>query len=1052
MAQQDPQSAAASSLSDSELEWLKLKSLALESSSTGIVIVDCLQPDQPITFVNAAFESITGYSAAEVLGRNCRFLQGTDTEQPEREVLRRAIAESKDCRIVIRNYRKDGSLFWNELEVHPVIDPVKGLTHYTGSCVDVTARLESQRELKLSEERFRLSQEYAGLGTWDWDIATGDLYWSAQVRPLFGIPEEARASYELFLSSMPPEDRTLVEKAVGQTLDTGAPYEVAHRIIRPDGSLRWVKERGGVIRDETGRAIRMLGVVYDITDKRLTDEELRLKTEALRENEERLADAQRIAHVGNWELELASGKLIWSDEIYRIFGQDPSSYTPSHEAFIKSVHPDDLAALHIHDAKAMAGEPYHFIHRIVRPDGTVRHVQEFTELNCDAQGKPVCLRGVVQDITELTEAERASSESQLKLNSAQRLAHVGSWELDLETGGCAASDELYAILGGTPAELELSADKFIELTIPEDQPAMKASQEKALREGKSDTFLRIRTNAGEIRHLHQLCETVYDSAGRPALLRGTTQDITQLIATEREARRQAELSRVLMENVYDAIMVATPDGVIVAANDKAQTLTGYPKEQLIGLRVVDLHPADEVEAITEFFQALAEKGAYRGQTRMLRADGKIVPVDVTAATLNGGNDPRFLGMFRDISIQLEREKALLEAKEAAERANRAKSEFLSNMSHELRTPLNSILGFSQLILRNTLLPVGDKENAHEINRAGKHLLRLINDILDLSRIESGQLDLNLGTVSVDDVLDEAFTLVAPLAARGDVRLERQDGSSGYWVTADATRLKQIVLNLLANAIKYTRPGGRVTLKAGNKVDHRLRIEVADTGVGIKPEYWPEMFKPFSRLGSPADVEGTGIGLVLSKRMAEAMSGSMGFESHGGTGSTFWVELPLVDPVREAESTTPEATGAAALTSPAEQARVKVLYVEDTPANLRLVAKLIAGQPSWLLIPAPTPELGLELAAAHQPDIVLLDINLPGMDGYTLLARMRELPGLERTPVVAISANASARDLEKGRLAGFDEYLTKPLDVDLFEAVMTRLAQQVAENKKTTPPG
>jgi PAS domain S-box-containing protein len=327
----------------------------------------------------------------------------------------------------------------------------------------------------------------------------------------------------------------------------------------------------------------MLGVVYDVTPRRSTAEQLLAKTEALRENEARLASAQSIAHLGNWELELASGTLIWSEEVYRIFGQDPASYTPSHEAFINAVHPDDVAAVLAGDARAMDGEPQRVLHRIIRPDGAIRYVQEFIELKYDAQCKPAYIRGVVQDITELTEAERKSSDNQLKLNNAQRLAHVGSWELDLESGSCAASEELYSILGGAPDELKLSADKFLELTVPEDRALMKGAQEKALREGRSDTMLRIRTGSGEVKHLHQLCEAVYDSAGRPALLRGTTQDVSQLIATKQEATKQAERAKVMMESVYDAIMLATPDGVIVDVNEQAQSLTGYPRDRLVGL-------------------------------------------------------------------------------------------------------------------------------------------------------------------------------------------------------------------------------------------------------------------------------------------------------------------------------------------------------------------------------------------------------------------------------------------------------------------------------------
>lgn len=1042
MGQRYEQPAAKTITSEESLELLKLKSRALDSSPAGVILVDARSEEQPIIWVNHAFEQITGYSAVEVLGRNCRILQGADTAQPGLSALHDSIRSAQACRTVIRNYKKDGSLFWNELDIHPVLDAEGGLTHYTGTIVDVTARVQVEQDLKLSEERFRLSQEYAGVGTWDWNILTGELYWSALVRPLFGLSEEAPVHYDIFYNAIHPEDREAHDLALRDTLEKGSAYEFEHRIVRPDGTTPWLMERGGVVRDLSGKPVRMLGVVFDVTDRKLAAEQMRA-------NESMLEDAQRIAHLGAWQVDLKHGTVSWSENVYHIFGQSPETYTPTYQGFYNAILPDDLDRVKASEARAQSTGYHEVTFSILRPDGVLRHVRELGEVLRDTQGRPVKFVGVIQDITELEESELALSASQARLKHAQRLARLGNWELNLETGKCCASEELYEMLG-VPEQSDLTAARFNAIAIPEDQPILKAAQETAIHQGKSEAFFRVQGPQGAIRYLHQVCEAVYGRDEQPILLRGTTQDITQLKQTELEAKRQTERSRVLMASAHEAIILALPNGTIVDANDQAARLTGYAKDSLIGMRATNLHPEEFKGQIEASFRILAERGAYRERVELLTASGRRVPVDITSTKIDDGEGDLFIGLFRDLSEQLEREAALQSAKDAAESANRAKSEFLSNMSHELRTPLNSIIGFSQLILRNPSLPIGDKENAHEIHRAGKHLLELINDILDLAKIEAGKLDLNIEQVSVASVLDEAFNCVVPLADRRQIKLQHINGAGLAWASADRTKLRQVIINLLANAIKYNKPGGLVSLKMGAVSGTHLRIEIADTGRGIKEEFWPDLFKPFMRATMAQDaIEGTGLGLPLSKRLVEAMGGTIGFSSEYGAGSTFWVDLPLTGAPEglEPENQEPE-EGAEqlSLTSDIAPAAVTILYVEDNPANLRLVTKLLGSRPDVRLISVHTPELGLEFADAHLPEIILLDINLPGMDGYALLAKLRKLPGLIGTPIIAVSANAMPGDIEKGLKAGFDEYLTKPLDVDRFESVLDKFIYHIISSK------
>lgn len=391
------------------------------------------------------------------------------------------------------------------------------------------------------------------------------------------------------------------------------------------------------------------------------------------------------------------------------------------------------------------------------------------------------------------------------------------------------------------------------------------------------------------------------------------------------------------------------------------------------------------------------------------------------------------------------EDELLRAMELAERANRAKSDFLSRMSHELRTPMNAILGFAQLLESDPLEPLssGQRENVEQILLAGWHLLELINEVLDLSRIEAGKLQLVLESVDIAELAMECRGLIAPMAAqRGITVLDQSFELELPRVYADRTRLKQVLLNLLSNAVKYNRENGTITLTYREMPDNRLRVAVSDTGEGIPEQQLSALFESFNRLGAEdTGVEGTGIGLVITKHLVELMGGAIGVESRPGEGSTFWIEL-VANPVGvyvsgKAEAVRPPAPGGKA----APPLRHTLLYVEDNPANIRLVDQLIGQIGGIRLLTAPDAPTGLEIALHRKPDLILVDINLPGIDGYELLARLREQDETRAIPVLALSANAMPEDVERGLSAGFRHYLTKPVDVRRFrEAVEAVLAE------------
>jgi nitrogen-specific signal transduction histidine kinase len=378
------------------------------------------------------------------------------------------------------------------------------------------------------------------------------------------------------------------------------------------------------------------------------------------------------------------------------------------------------------------------------------------------------------------------------------------------------------------------------------------------------------------------------------------------------------------------------------------------------------------------------------------------------------------------------------AEEAATSANHAKSEFLSRMSHELRTPLNGILGFAQLLERELEQPE-QREGVVHILKGGRHLLGLINQILDIARIEAGKFSVSLEPVETSEVIASALDLVRPQAAARGIGLSIAVVWRGH-VMADRQRLQQVLLNLLSNAVKYNRPEGVVTVSCDRTPSGTCRLAVTDTGLGIAPERMPRLFTPFDRLGvQDGSIEGTGLGLALSKGLVEMMGGTLSAASTPGTGSTFSLELPIASaPSHELPADETRAPGAEA-----PGVTGTVLYIEDNPSNLRLVERIVARRPGIKLLSAMQGRPGLELARAHRPDVIVLDLHLPDISGQDVLARLQADPATREIPVVILSADATTSRSISLLKAGAHAYLTKPLSVTQFLGVLDELLVKVA---------
>jgi PAS domain S-box-containing protein len=547
---------------------------------------------------------------------------------------------------------------------------------------------------------------------------------------------------------------------------------------------------------------------------------------------------------------------------------------------------------------------------------------------------------------------------------------------------------------------------------------------------------RMRAKDGRYRWTFSLMRVEYDEKVRPTTLLWYCGDISDRRAAEQALLESEERTKAILRTANDAFVALDLGGRILDWNAQAERMFGWLREEAIGRMLVGTIFSDgHHHGLSEYLTDDGSPPSPRLELVATSRDGTQFPVELTIWTTGSLDRRTFNAFIRDITEQRRAQTAIRKAQEEAERANRAKSEFLSRMSHDLRTPLNAVLGFAQLLTAETLND-SQRECTQQILKGGRHLLDLINEVLDIARIESGRLSLSPEPVDVLEIVRHVVDLVSPLAAQRQISLVvEQQPAIDASVLADRQRLNQILLNLLSNAVKYNRAGGRVTLSFTQSSKQRTRIHVTDTGAGIPPEKLRLLFRPFERLGAETTgIEGTGLGLTLSRGLAEAMGGSLGVSSEVDRGSTFWVELLATD---EAAARQDRASLTASLEPTRAIGPAAVLYIEDNASNVRLMHRLLGSRPSVTLLHGADGQTGLQLARERRPDVILLDLHLPDMSGEEVLQQLWGDPSLRGTPVIVLSADATPSQMRRVLASGATAYLTKPLDLGAVLEVIDR---------------
>jgi two-component system sensor histidine kinase/response regulator len=908
-------------------------------------------------------------------------------------------------------------------------------------------RVSSDAEGALSA-KLQLASELAGVGVWHMDLATRRITCDATLQQLLAVGEVVEDG----LLPVHPEDRGKTRAAVDQALENPEGRgSLRVRAVHPDGKIRHVEThfRRLTWRDRSGARTELVGVTRDITDEVEHANQQRALVE-------RLNIATEAAGITCWQLDTRARRFVWMENAHpEIFGDE---FDPSLDNYRRRMHPDDLAAIQkcLEDARDNDKDRVSYRYRIHGRSGRLLHMQTHARVLRSEDGN-MHLLGVSLDITkEIEAAERLQQQAQMlqevkrRLERASLSSSEGHWEQDLTTGSLWFSSSYHALLGYQPGDLSGTPGSATERVHPEDVERARQTFHQHLMHGMPfDVMLRLRMKDGEYRWFRHRGMVERDAQGKPVSMAGSIQDVhEQKLAEDALQQTRQRLERAIT-GTQDGLWEVDADGSSWYSPRVAELL-GYTEDELPpGANFLKefVHP-DDVQAIAavtrdHFQQRLPYDVEIRLRTRS--GEYRWFRARATAERDANGRPLRLSGSLQDVTEARAAREALLRATEAAESANRAKSEFLANVSHEIRTPMNGIIGMTGLLLESPLERT-QRDYAETIRSSADSLLTVINDILDLSKIEAGKLDIEALELDLRELVEEVGVMLAFQAAAKNLELvvHVHPDVPGR-VIGDPQRIRQCLINLVSNAIKFTREGEIVVEVSAEIVHGRqcCRFEVRDTGIGIAPGTLPNLFQPFVQADSSTTRHfgGTGLGLSIVRRLVEMMGGDVGAHSELNKGSRFWFTLPLAIATQSATQSTPAP----------DLSRLgrRVLVVDDNETNRRVLAgQLMHAGFEVSLAGGGIEAMSLLHAAAvdgHPFEVVLADQRMHDMDAATLGERINADPLLARARLVLLTSVDGHGDIQRFAALGFAAYLTKPIRtrelLECLDRVLTHDAKQ-----------
>ena len=934
---------------------------------------------------------------------------------------------------------------------------------------------QSQAALQQSLDLVMLAERSAGVGFWSWDISLGpeQLQWSPQMFRLLGLdPAIASSSFSTWRLAVHPDDLPAAEAAIAESLRSRQPFAASYRVIWPDGNVRWIDAFGRAGYGPDGQPQHFSGLCLDVSARKRSEQ-------ALRDSEQRFRDMFEYLPIAYQSLDAQGRWLDVNQEMATLLGYESreqmlglsfeAHWTRTDCAF------DDCFA-EIKKARNFSGE-LQLRHR----DGHRVTVIAHCRTQHDSHDEFLCTHAVLINISERLAMEQAlldlnaSLESKVRERTAeiQLLAENAS---DVVFRACSegrfewVSPSVTALVGWQPEEMV--GRPYIDFAHPDDWPVILDAEQRT-QQGERVTFeLRVSSRDGGFHWVSVSVKAVLGEAGRVEARVGGWRDIqpevevrSQLIQS-RQQIEQALAAMTASEARFHAIFAQAPIGIaltgsrsghIYECNERYAAISGRSVEEMRHADWMQITHPDDIQSDLDHMARLnaGEISGFQMNKRYLRPDGSVVWVRLTVARVHvdPGESPRHLCMVEDITEQRQAEQGLLEAKEVAEQASRAKSAFVANMSHEVRTPMNAVLGFLD-ILADSGLDARQRQLVDKVQKSSRALLRILNDILDFSKLDAGAVDLEMAPFELEEVLLDAIDLFALAASAKGVELvlDLPPGLPPRY-RGDALRLGQVLVNLLGNAVKFTAQGSvRLAVRplADGDGPQGLRFEVSDTGIGLTAEQVQRLFQPFVQADSSTTRRfgGTGLGLTIAKRLVELMGGEIGVHSEWGHGATFWFTLALTPDAGSGPAAwsaglrRPIATArlSDAMPDPEQQARllrdVELLLVEDNATNQEVALALLARMGLRVTVASNGRE-ALQKLAERPYGLVLMDLQMPVMDGFEATAAIRATRWGRDLPIVAMTAAAFAEDRRRVLEAGMNDFVSKPVDPQQLLAVLSR---------------